>query len=83
MIRLRLEFRNAKVREVFEVLRKICREFKVWRYDGIVFAVLNVKSVSGLCELEKNLRSKGTEFSYSRIDFELHWWERWRLNLIR
>jgi len=76
MIRVRLEFRNTKVREVFEALRKICREFKVWRYDGIVYAMVNVKSISGLYELEKNLGSKGMEFSYSRIDFELPWWER-------
>ena len=76
MIRVRLEFRNVKVREVFEVLRKLCRKFKVWRYDRIVFAALNVKSVSDFCELEKNLKLKGIEFSYSRIDFSLNWWKR-------
>jgi len=30
MIKLRLEFKNTKVREVFEALRKLCRKFKVW-----------------------------------------------------
>jgi len=76
MIRIRLEFRNRKVREVFEALRKICRKLKVWRYDGIVYATLNVKSDSELNELEKNLKSKGLDFCYSRIDFSLNWWER-------
>jgi len=76
MIKLRLEFRNVKVREVFEVLRKLCRKFKVWRYDGIVFAAFNAKSISELNELEKNLKSKRLDFCYSRIDFSLNWWER-------
>ena len=48
MIRVRLEFRNAKVREVFEILRKILRKFKVWRYGEIIFVAFEIKRVEFL-----------------------------------
>ena len=51
MIRVRLEFRNIKVRGVFEVLRKTRRVFRIWRYNRIVYATLNVKSVSDLLRI--------------------------------
>jgi len=76
MIKVRLEFRNVKVKDVFEIIKKLSRNFKVWRYDGIVYVTLNVKTISELNEMEKNIRSKGLEFSYSRIDFSSTWWER-------
>ena len=76
MIRVRLKFRNVKIKDVFEIIKKLSRNFKVWRYDGIVYVTLNVKTTSELNEIEKNIRSKGLEFSYSRIDFSSRWWER-------
>jgi len=76
MIKVRLEFRNVKVKDVFQIIKKLSRNFKVWRYDGIVYVTLNVKTTSELNEMEKNIRSKGLELSYSRIDFSSTWWER-------
>jgi len=46
MIRVRLEFRNAKVREVFEVLRNFLRKFKVWRYGEIIFVAFDAESIT-------------------------------------
>lgn len=72
MMKVKLECRNTRMEKIVNCLEKLSKRpsgYKLWLYDGRVFAYFKVKSVSDLKELTKRLkRIKNIEFKYHRIE---------------
>lgn len=78
MIRVRLECRNVKIEEIVKCLAKLGKsfEYKIWKYNKVVYLLLRISSISDLEKLTKRL-GKICELHFSRVDHTLPWWRRW------
>jgi len=73
MLKVKLECRNVRCEKIANLLSRFRKTFpfgyKVWVYDGRVFAYFKVKSISDLNEFTRRLkRINGIEFNYHRIE---------------
>lgn len=87
MMKVKLECCNVrmeKITDCFEGSGKLPFGYKIWLYDGRVFAYFKVRSISDLKELNKGLkRIKNIEFRYHRIEKVESWLKKITLNLLK
>lgn len=76
-MKVKLECYNAKMEKIAACLErsgKLPFGYKLWLYDGRIFAYFRVKSISDLKQLMKRLkRIKDIELNFHRIAQEGSW----------
>ncbi len=86
-MKVKLECRNirmAKIAGLFERYGKLTSGYKIWLYDGSVFAYFKVRSISDLKELDKRLkRMKNIRIRYHRIEKVESWLKKLILNILK
>lgn len=79
-MKVKLECKNVrmeKVAECFERSHKLPSGYKLWLYDGRVFAYFRVRSISDLKQLTNKLkRIKNIELNFHRIEVGASWLKR-------
>lgn len=87
MMKVKLECRNIRMEKIarcFERSSKLPFGYKIWLYDGRIFAYFKVKSISDLKELNKRLkRVENTQIMYHRIEKVKSWLKKPLFNLLR
>lgn len=71
MLKVKIECRNVGCEKIANCLAKFGKNFpfrfKVWLYDGRVFAYFKLRSISDVNELTKRLKRIKIDFTYHRI----------------
>ena len=84
MLKVKLECRNVRMDKIagcFERSRKLPFGYKIWLYDGRIFAYFKIKSFSDLKQLTKRLkRMKNIRINLHRIEEGGSWLRRIKFN---
>lgn len=87
MMKVKLECCNVRMERIascFERSSKLPFGYKIWLYDGSVFAYFKVRSILDLKELNRRLkRIKNIRLRHHRIEKVESWLKKLSFNLLR
>lgn len=86
-MKVKLEIRNVRmniIAEHFEVFGKLSSGYKLWLYDGRIFAYFKIMSNVHLKELiERLIEMKNIVIIFHRIEVKGSWLKNIRYNLLK
>lgn len=81
-MKVKLECCNVRMEKIAECFEKskLPSGYKLWLYDGRIFAYFRVKNISGLKRLTKRLKRINVELNFHRIEEEGSWLKKFSFN---